>query len=82
MDAAVGGHAAARLRLGRGRRSRRVRGAAERPDGEPLATVQHALGSPQRPMDAASLQAKVAGLGGPEDLPDSAAELMEALCST
>jgi hypothetical protein len=33
-------------------------------------------------MDAESLQAKVRSLGGPHQLPETAAELMEALCST
>jgi hypothetical protein len=36
----------------------------ERPDGETLAQVDYALGSPQRPLEAEPLAAKVASLTG------------------
>jgi 2-methylcitrate dehydratase PrpD len=56
----------------------------ERPDGEPLAVVAYALGSPQRPMDAERLHGKVAGLAGGrlDGLPNgstAAADLLGAL---
>jgi len=85
VDAAAGEHASVRLRLvedaGLGESEARL----ERPGGEPLATVEYALGSPRRPLDAEGLQAKVRALGGPAALPDGpAADLLAELgrCST
>jgi 2-methylcitrate dehydratase PrpD len=53
----------------------------ERPDGEPLAHVEYALGSPQRPLGEERLAAKVASLtGGRFDaLPDGSTPAQEVL---
>jgi 2-methylcitrate dehydratase PrpD len=50
----------------------------ERADGEVLARVEHALGSPQRPMSAESLRAKVTALGV-DGLPSGATTAAELL---
>jgi 2-methylcitrate dehydratase PrpD len=69
VDDAAREHAATRLTLVEDDALGESEARLERPDGEPLATVAYALGSPRRPMDAASLRAKVASLGGPRELP-------------
>jgi 2-methylcitrate dehydratase PrpD len=57
----------------------------ERPDGETLARVEYALGSPQRPLDAERIAAKVAALtrGRLDALPDGATPAQDVLrCCT
>lgn len=84
VDAAAGEHAATRLDLVEDGALGESEARLERPDGEPLAAVAYALGSPQRPMDAERLKAKVAALTGDrlDGLPvgaTAAADLLGAL---